>query len=409
MVIFCAFILSTSAQNSPNVILIMADYMGYADIEPYGGKQINTPVLSSLADKGVRFTNCYASAPVCGPSRASLLTGKYPIKNGFEGNIGKHSQGLTSAHPILPKRLKDNGYTSALIGKWHLGFEKESSPTALGFDTFFGFKNWSIDYYTHKDIEGDTGLYYNDSLVVVEGYATTIFTDSAIAFVDRNKQQPFFLSLFYNATLPPLQPPNRPSDIRNEETWFDTNREDYILVLENMDQNIGRLIDKLRKDNLLDNTIIIFTYDHGGRDYVNHGDLSHGFGSLYEGGIKVPLMVTYPKLGDHARLDSSIITHMDLTYSLLKLCAAPLSGDLDGVDIFSGEKIENRSLFWKFRKNQFAVRRGKWKYLKFQEKEYLFDMDIDEEEKNDVSLQKPVIMQELKQELRDWLTTNNNY
>lgn len=396
------------AQDPPNIILIMADYMGYNDVEPYGGKEINTPVLSSLADSGVRYTNCYASAPVCGPSRASILTGKYPIKNGFEGNIGKHSQGLSSKHPIIPKRLKEVGYTSALIGKWHLGFKEESSPVALGFDTFFGFKNWSIDYYTHKDIAGDTGLYFNDSPVVVEGYATTVFTDSAIAFVDRNKVQPFFLSLFYNATLPPLQRPNNPTDIRSDSSWFDSDRADYISVLENMDQNIGRLVDKLRKENLLDNTIIIFTYDHGGKDYVEHGDLSHGFATLYEGGIKVPLIVSYPKFGGKAHVDHSIVTQMDLTYSLLKLCGVTLSDDLDGVDIFSNQSIDNRSLFWKFGRNQFAVRKENWKYLKYKDQEYLFDLDKDSEEKNDLSQQEPSILDELKQEGQVWLLEHSH-
>ena len=208
---------STKAQK-PNIIIIMADYMGYNDTEPFGSKEIKTPALKRLASEGVKYTNFYAASPICSPSRAALLTGKYPAKTEIEFNIFQTDTGLTSKHITMASKLNDIGYATSIIGKWHLGFSSEASPNAHGFDTFFGFKDWSIDYYSHKSPQ-DQGLYYNDNQVEVEGYITDIFTDSAVAFIEHHKTQPFFLCLFYNATLPPLQIPGNPDDIGDITTW----------------------------------------------------------------------------------------------------------------------------------------------------------------------------------------------
>ena len=187
-------------------------------------------------------------------------------KNRTNTQCFKKRYRLTSEYPTIATRLKNAGYVTGLMGKWHLGFSDASSPNENGFETFFGFKDWSIDYYTHRNITNDDGLYYNKKPVVVKGYSTDIFTDSAMAFINKNQQQPFFLCPFYNAALPPMQPRGTSGDIRNPSNWEKSTRQDYVGVVERMDHEIGKVLVPLQKDGLAQNTIVVFTYDHqGGR------------------------------------------------------------------------------------------------------------------------------------------------
>jgi len=401
----------SNGQNPPNIVLIVADYMGYADSEPYGSKDIKTPALRKLAEEGIKYTNFYVPAPVCSPSRAALLTGKYPAKTGLERNIKKEDKGLTSEQPTIANKLKEAGYSTGLIGKWHLGHTDESSPNANGFEMFFGFKDWSIDYYSHKTITNEDGLYYNEKPVKVEGYITDIFTDSAITFINKHKNHPFFLSLFYNATLPPLQPHGEPHDIRERSNWWKSSRQDYVKVVERLDQGIGKVMDQLKKNGLIENTIVIFTHDHGGKDLVDHGLLSHGFATLWEGGIRVPLIIRYPKLEKQNITDPYLSINMDLTSTLLTAAGISVEDDLDGVDLFSFDKDSNRSLFWKFGRNenvQVAARKGRWKYMNDKGSELLFDLAEDPGERNDLGNQYPEIKEVLKKELVEWSRQMNS-
>lgn len=380
------------AQTQPNIVLIVCDYMGYADTEPFGSTEINTPAISKLAEQGVKYTNFYSAAPVCSPSRAALLTGLYPYNNGVDTNVGKKHIGLTPKTPSLAIKLKEQGYRTAFIGKWHLGYSKESSPKANGFDHYFGFNDWSIDYYSHKTFNG-SGLYKNDRPVEVEGYITDVFTDDAIEFINEQPTKPFFLSLFYNAPLPPLQVPGNSEDIRNKTTWSNNTREDYIKVIENVDENIGRILDNLKNNGLFENTIVVFTYDHGGKDYVDHGELSHGFATLWEGGIRVPLIIRNPLKNKTNSLNTRLSINMDVTATLLN--AAHISiDDLDGVDLMSDEIDVERILFWKFR-SQFAIRQGKWKLIYDGTSKLLFDLDEDPSERYDVGYKIPSLKDSL--------------
>ena len=178
---------TASAENQPNIVLIMSDYMGYHDSEPYGATDIRTPQLSRLAAEGVKLTNFYAASPVCGPARAALYTGQYPARIGFETNIRSADDGLSSSVPSLPRWLHDAGYRTALFGKWHLGYAPEFTPNAHGFDEFLGHHQWTIGYYNHKTEQGEPGLYENDRLVRRDGYLTDLLTAEAVQFIRRNR------------------------------------------------------------------------------------------------------------------------------------------------------------------------------------------------------------------------------
>ena len=190
--------------------------MGYHDTEPYGATDIRTPSLSRLASEGVTMMDFYAAAPVCGPARAALFTGQYPARIGFGKNIRTEADGLSSSIPSLPRWLNDAGYQTALFGKWHLGRASDYTPSAHGFEEFVGHHEWTVGYYNHKTEQGEPGLYENDEIVEREGYLTDLLTDEAVQFIGRNRDRPFFLTLAYNAALPPYQPPGLP-----ESEWDD--------------------------------------------------------------------------------------------------------------------------------------------------------------------------------------------
>lgn len=387
------------AQDQPNIILIMCDYMGYADTEPFGSHDIKTPSISKLAEQGVKYTNFYSAAPVCSPARGAILTGLYPFHNGIETNMGKSHEGLTSKFPSIASKLKKQGYRTAFIGKWHLGYSEEASANANGFDHYFGFNDWSIDYYSHKTHSGSS-LYKNDRPIEVEGYITNVFTDNAIEFINEQPSKPFFLSLFYNAPLPPLQVPGKPKDIRDKTTWHNNTREDYVKVVENVDENIGRILEDLKKKGLFENTIVVFTYDHGGKDYVNHGELFHGFATLWEGGIRVPLIIRHPLEKKPNTIDSRLAINMDVTATLLNAASVPIE-DLDGVDLLSNEIDIERELHWKFR-SQSAIRQGKWKLIYDASSKLLFNLDEDPSERYDVGYKFPSVKDNLIDKLELW-------
>ena len=203
------FCLADAPAETPNVVLIVADHMGASDIRAYGAADIATPSLDTLAAQGVRFTDYYAAAPICGPSRAAMLTGKYPARIDFEDNVGDGSR-LSARLPTLPALLKQRGYANGHFGKWHLGDSGETDPLAHGFDEFLGYHHWSVNHYTHKNDNGEESLTHNRSIVERDGYLTDILTDESIRFMEENRDGPFFLYLAYNTALPPYLGPGLP-------------------------------------------------------------------------------------------------------------------------------------------------------------------------------------------------------
>ena len=287
-----------SGSRARNVVLIVFDYMGYGDIEPFGESEIRTPNIRALAEQGRCYTDFYAPAPICVPSRAAMMTGRYPRHLGMERNINRGEAGLPVAEKTLARYFKDAGYRTALFGKWHLGYEVEDGPNAHGFDAFVGFHDWNIDYYSHKTRTGVDALYRGTEVIDRPGYTTDLFTDDSVAFIESAgaDDAPFLLYLAYNAALPPYSPPGREADIDSHDTWKDGGRADYVAAIEHLDLSVGRVLDTLEAKGLGEDTLVLLTYDHGGTELATKGPFFHGFGTLWEGGIRVPMILRCPDL-----------------------------------------------------------------------------------------------------------------
>ncbi len=281
------------------------------------------------------MTQFYSASPVCGPARAALYTGQYPGRTGFETNIRTEADGLSAAIPSLPRWLHDAGYRTALFGKWHLGYASDFTPNAHGFDRFFGHHQWTVSYYRHLTEQGEPGLFENDRLVDRDGYLTDLLSDEAVAFIEENRDRPFFLTLAYNAALPPYQPPGLP--VSEWDKGWDVNkatREDYVQMVERMDEGIGKVLDTLDSNNLSENTLVIYLYDHGGRHLVNSSPLFHGFATLREGGIRIPLIMRFP--GSIPANVSHAVPGiaMDITASILDVAGLDdLIASTDGISL----------------------------------------------------------------------------
>lgn len=392
------------------------DNPGSSDIGPYGSEDIKTPNLDRLAREGVLLTQSYSNGPICTPSRAALMTGLYPGRVGLETNVldNEPERGLSPSAKTVARLLNDDGYATGLFGKWHLGFEPEYSPNAHSFDEFFGFLHFSIDYFSHRSQDGKSALYENTELVEEDGYITDLITDHAVAFIEDNPDQPFFAYVSYNALLPPRQSPDKPDVIRTRDTWFDVDRDDYVSVIEWADLGIGRVLDALSSNGLTENTIVIFTSDHGGGTEVsNNGQFFHGFATLWEGGIRVPCIVAWPgQIPAGTQCDKPIIG-TDLTASILAATGtSPASSrSLDGVDVFpliSGRSAaEERAFFWRIDfpgRQQSAVRQGKWKLLAdggvgFSQNKMLSNLEEDVGERQNLAYQHPDVLHDLEQKL----------
>ncbi len=406
------FAIAAETGRQPNVVLIIADYMGYRDTEPYGATDVRTPSLSRLAFAGVRMTNFYAAAPVCGPARAALYTGQYPARIGFETNIRSEADGLSSSIPSLPRWLKGAGYRTALFGKWHLGYADDYTPNAHGFDEFIGHHDWTIGYYNHQTEAGEPGLYQNGEVIHREGYLTDLLTDEAIDFIGRSKDQPFFLTLAYNAALPPYQPPGMPPSQWNDGWDVNTaTRDDYVKMVERMDEGIGRVLDTLTALDLDQNTLVVYLYDHGGRHLVNSAPLFHGFSNLWEGGIRIHAILRLPEVIPANETSAMPGIAMDLTATILDVAGIrePLAA-LDGVSLLPHLGQEqaplDRQFYWQadlydFGKQR-AIRDGRWKYVEHGNTQFLFDLDADVGERHNLFYARTDIVNRLRTDLDAW-------
>lgn len=407
------------AQESrpPNIVLIVSDYMGYSDIEPYGATDIRTPSLASIAADGVRFANYYAASPVCGPSRAALLSGFYPLRVRMESNVPPDAGGLSSTNATLVRELKTAGYRTGMFGKWHLGRREGFSPKSHGFDTFYGFYDWTLGYHTHLNSAGEPGLYRDDALVSEDGYLTELLTTEATRFIEQSADEPFFVYLAYNVGLPPYQGPDLP-----ESEWAsgwnvnEATRDDYVAMVEAMDEGIGRVLGKLDELGLAEDTLVVYTYDHGGQDLVNAGPLFHGFGTLWEGGIRVPLLMRWPgRFSSGQDIERPSIA-MDVTATMLEAAGRNTGTlNLDGTSLLpllaDGVDVPAATLFWRFRSQgapMRAVRRDQWKFLTDGDAQFLFDLSVDIGERSNQFSAHPDIANEMRQAFVDWVQDTSN-
>jgi arylsulfatase A len=406
--------LSGTARSAerPNIVLFLADDFGAADLGCYGARDIRTPQIDSLAREGVRFTQCYSNGPVCTPTRAALLTGRYQQRFGLEWalTLQDRGYGLSPEHPTIARRLKEAGYHTALFGKWHLGREPEYRPNRHGFDESFGILGGNADMYSHRNMNGEPDLYENGEAVEQQGYLTEMIAERSVDFVRRNARGPFFLYVAFNAVHWPFQAPHRPQDVRTRPTWFDGSRADYARMTESMDQAVGRVLAELDRHGLRDNTLVIFTNDNGGERLSNNTPFFHHKGSLWEGGIRVPGLVRWPTRVRGGKTSDRPTMSMDFAATVLSAAGvqprAPLLDGMDLLPVLTGSKPPvERSFFWRIERNdrkQKAARVGSWKYVRDGDIELLFDVVRDPGERTDMGYREPETLARLRGALADW-------
>jgi len=416
----------------PNVLLVIMDDIGYGDLGSYGATDAKTPHLDRLAREGVRLTEAYSNGPVCSPTRAALISGRYQQRVGIEwalSGTADRNKSLPVTGTALPALLKKSGYATGLFGKWHLGFDPKIGPNAHGFDEFFGFLSGATNYYTHRDGSGAPDLYENTTPVETPAYLTDEISRRAVAFIERHKSEPFFVEVAYNAVHWPFQPPDLPpgdprrtnvprphetGDRRLIQMADDPNtstRADYVKILENADAGVGTILAALDRNDLARNTLVIFTNDNGGEWLSRNAPLYHRKGTLWEGGIRVPLILRWPGHLPAGRTSRQVAITMDLTRSILAATDTqlPAGFEPDGIDILpalSGRSpLVERRLFWRIQRTerqQKAVRSGQWKLLVDGGQYLLFDVDADPGERHDVAASHTDMVRELKARIAAW-------
>lgn len=415
--LFCCIATLVSSQGKPDIIYIMADDLGWADIGCYGNLEIKTPNLDRIARGGVKFTQAYAAAPVCTPTRAAFMTGRYParvavgLREPLDQVLQDSLVGLTPEQTSLPSLLKKSGYTTQLIGKWHLGFLPQYGPLVNGFDGFYGFLGGAIDHISHSDPFGNPDLYNNYRLEDKGGYLTDILADQAIGFISRKHEKPYFLSLQFNAPHWPWQAPGDTVYPQGYKAWKQGGSvQVYQQMVESLDSAIGRVIAAVEKQGRAKNTMIIFTSDNGGEKYSNMGGLQQKKMVLWEGGIRVPAILYWPgKVGSGMVTDQPVIT-MDWTATILAVAGARPDPALpmDGMDVLpmltNSARRMQREFYWRVfqRQQQKAIRKGEWKYLETEDGEYLFNLVMDPFETNNLKQLHPARYKELKQDYLSW-------
>lgn len=449
-----------SAPSAPNVLLIVSDDQGYQDLGCFGSSEVKTPHLDRLASGGVKLTNFYVTWPACTPSRGSLLTGRYPQRNGTYDMYRNEAPdydylyppaeyrvtferigGMDPQETLIPKVLKQVGITSGIYGKWDLGVHRRFLPLARGFDDFYGFVNTGIDYYTHERY-GVPSMYRNNSPTEEDKgtYTTFLFQREALRFLSEHKTQPFFLYVplnaphsasnldrrirsttqapkEYDALYPkPSQPEYTTRIVRGKTLQVPTRevrRRNYMAAVTCMDDAIGALLDFLDQNNLKQNTLVIFLSDNGGGGGSNNEPLRGGKGQMFEGGIRVPCIVRWPGSIPRGTVCSQFLTSLEIFPTVCAATGAQLSKEIviDGFDmlpVLQGKTASRRTeMFWQRRADK-AARVGNYKWLDSVRGSGLYDLSNDISEEHDLSAEKPEILEMIKTRFAAWLETMEN-
>ena len=390
------------ASGVPNILLILADDLGYDNLGVQGASDLLTPNIDSIASTGVRFTDGYVTSPVCSPSRAALLTGRYQESFGFEFNPSTSdiatppNFGLPVQEKTLADHLRSRGYATGLIGKWHLGVAPKFFPLRRGFDEFFGFLMGSRSYY-QKTADRRNPLYSNDRIVEEHEYLTDAFARKAVSFVERHRDEPFFLYLPFNAVHSPPDPPPQKYLDRFPHITNPT-RKVFAAMLAAMDDGIGRVLTTIQRRGLDDNTIVIFLSDNGGTALAGRAPnrtVSGGKGSLYEGAIRIPFMMRWPGHIPAGAVYREPVSSLDIFSTVLSAAGATIPPDRDGVDLLpflngTQQGSPHDQLYWKYSPWS-AIRQGDWKLLSTspQAPPMLFNLASDQMERNDLAHDDP--------------------
>jgi arylsulfatase A len=407
---------SSRGMDRPNIILIMADDLGYGDISCYGSTKISTPNIDRLAEGGMKFTDYHSNCPVCSPTRAALLTGRYQQRAGIEGVIyakGPTRQtGLALEETTFAEVLKTRGYATGIFGKWHLGYNVEFNPARQGFNEFRGYVSGNVDYHSHIDGAGFDDWWKNHEKVPEEGYCTDLITKHGIDFIERHKDEPFCLYLPHESVHSPYQgrkdPPERlPGGKKGRKAKGDEIARAYKEMVEVMDEGIGRIAETIKRLGLERKTFIFFCSDNGATQNGSNGALTGYKGSLWEGGHRVPAVAYWPGRIKPGTVTSQTTLGMDMFPTMVSIAQAKLPAGLklDGVDLLGmlteDRKLPERTLFWRYRKEK-AVRKGPWKLLVQGDNVKLYNLDEDLGEKMNLAGAKPGMVKMLQGELSTW-------
>ena len=335
----CSAFTFAVSQDRPNMLVILADDLGYGDLETCGATDMQTPHLNQLFAAGMRFDSFYANCPVCSPTRAALLSGRYQDFVGVPGVIRTHPENswgyLSPNATLLPKIAQQAGYHTAIVGKWHLGLESPNTPLERGFDHFHGFLGDMMDdYYNHRR-HGNNYMYHDQKEIDPPGHATDLFTQWAVDYLNERSEsdKPFLLYLAYNAPHTPIQPPEDwLKNVTERELDIDPQRAKLVALIEHMDDGIGKVLAALRANGQADNTIVVFTSDNGGQLNVgaNNGPLRDGKQSVYEGGLKVPTAIVWPGHIKPAGRNRFQAMSMDILPTLFDAANIDIAHDIEG-------------------------------------------------------------------------------
>lgn len=429
---------SAETAKKPNLIVIYCDDLGYGDLSCFGSKEIRTPHLDALAKDGVRFTDWYSNCPVCSPSRASLLTGRYPARAGVTHILGgkRGTPGLPATEVTLAKALKPLGYRTAMFGKWHLGVSKESWPNAHGFDEFHGFLAGCVDYYSHIFYWGMGGkqgnpthdLWHNETEVWDNGrYLTEVITEKSVEFIQRKSDAPFFLYVPYNA---PHYPMHAPKKYLDRYPDLPPDKRIMAAMISAVDDGVGGIVQALKQSGQYENTAIFFSSDNGpstesrnwldGTEDLYYGGSAGVFrghkGSLFDGGIRMPAILSWPGHMQGGQVCNKVGAMMDIFPTYLEIAGGKLPADrtIDGTSILPMVTKDAQSphpdLFWAH-EHQLAIRRGKWKLvlngkLDFTRSQpdavHLSDLESDPGERINLADKEPSITTELTTAVKAW-------
>ena len=418
--------------SRPNIIYIVSDDLGYADLGCYGGRQADfgavSPHIDALAAGGLKLTEGYANSPVCSPTRFALATMRYQyrLRGALEEPINSRSKGsdtlgLPPGMPTLPSLLKEAGYRTALIGKWHLGYPPHFGPRRSGYDEFFGIMAGGVDYFTHCSSSGDHDLYIDESTHKEVGYLTDVFSKRAVEHIhqraaDAQAGQPFFLSLHYTAPHWPWETRDdahvAPEVAKNLFHLDGGSVNSYRKMIHHMDEGIGWIMAALREHGLDDNTLVVFTSDNGGERFSDNWPLVGGKMDLTEGGIRVPWIAHWPAVIPAGSVSEQHCLTMDWSATMLELGGGQPHPDypLDGVSVAPllrdpAHRFE-RPMYWRMNhRSQRALRDGDWKYLMVDGHEYLFNIPADERERANQAQREPERLARMRAQWLAWNAT----
>jgi arylsulfatase A-like enzyme len=403
-------------------VFILADDLGYADLGSYGGRAPVSPNLDRLAARGLRFTQGYANSPVCSPTRFALMTGRYqyrlrgaaeePMSGRARGNP---ELGLPPAHPTLPSLLRDAGYRTALIGKWHLGYPPHFGPLKSGYEEHFGPVSGGVDYFTHTDREGRHDFVENGEPTRPEGYLTDLLSRRAVDYVRQRAadRQPFLLSLHYTAPHWPWETRDDAAlaaELTGKIAHLDGGSvRTYQRMIHHMDEGIGQVVAALETAGLSEDTLIVFTSDNGGERFSDNWPLVGGKMDLTEGGIRVPYVVHWPRAVAAGGVTAQLAITMDWVATFLEVAGVRAHPEhpLDGSSLLPALRDPgartNRALFWRMKhRDQRAMRDGRGKYLAIGANEYLFDLEADERERANLAPRHPDRLARLRARYAEW-------